>query len=506
MAEKEASIVLAVINNQPRASGKKSTFLYRLYRAVDRRLLLQTPDAFASKNLSDLPDWSVPIIQVTPHQRKFTDEFSDDDLESIHTYRPDLMIRFGFRILKGKILTLAPGGVWSFHHGDPAVYRGGPPAFWEVMKKIPVSSVVLLQLTEKLDQGPILYQSWTQTDPLSVQRNANKLFWISSTFLQRALRKFKQHPDQFSQLTPQKGEAPLWSPPGNQATIGLVWSLLLRTVSRKIREWSRPSHWEIGRLTFSEERLPSTLKEEQVKKIHPSSKKLYWADPFPISYKGEEYVFMEEFDRVKKKGSISCVRPDGSNKRVLEEGWHLSYPFVWEENGEMFLLPESAEAGKLYLYRAEAFPNRWIRESVFFEGEAYDPTILKKDGLYWLFVNQKAHPACSPFDELFLYFTEDIHHPNWQAHPMNPIVSDVRCSRPAGRIFEKKEKWYRPAQDSGLRYGNRIQIREILMLNKEEYQEVTVQTIEPDSEAEALGIHTLNFDEKGAWLDFHYRR
>ena len=504
MAEQETSIVLVVIPSQTRTSGKKSPFLYRLYRAVDRRLFLQTPDAFASKNLSDLPGWSVPVLRVNPHQRKFTDEFSDGDLESIRTYQPDLIIRFGFRILKGEILTLAPMGIWSYHHGDPAVYRGGPPAFWEVMRRMPTTGVALLQLTEKLDQGPILYQSWTQTDPLSVQRNANKLFWLSSNFLQRALREFRQDPEKFRQLLPQKSEAPFWTPPGNRATIGLVWSLLLRTVSRKIAEWRKPAHWEIGRLAFSEEMLFDVLPEGQVEKIHPSGKERYWADPFPVNYRGEEYVFVEEFDRVKNKGSISCVMPDGTSQGVLEEAWHLSYPFVWEENGEMFLLPESAEAGKLYLYRAEAFPKKWVRNSVVFEGEAYDPTILKKDGLYWLFVNQKAHSACSPFDELFLYFTEDIQHPHWQAHPKNPIVSDVRCSRPAGRIFEKAGRWYRPAQDSGLRYGHRIQIREILVLTKEEYQEATVQTIEPD--AGTLGIHTLNFGGKGAWLDFYHRR
>ena len=209
---------------------------------------------------------------------------------------------------------------------------------------------------------------------------------------------------------------------------------------------------------------------------------------------------------LKNKGSIACVLPDGSSQRVLEEAWHLSYPYVWEENEQIYLLPESADSGKLYRYRAEDFPKKWVRESIFFEGEAYDPTLLKKDGLYWLFVNQKAHSACSPFDELFLYYTDDIQNPTWQAHPVNPIVSDVRCSRPAGRIFEKDGKWFRPAQDSGLRYGHRIQIQEILVLTKEAYQEVRVQTLEPDSDSEALGIHTLNFGEKGAWLDFYYRR
>lgn len=506
MAEKEADIVLAVINRQPKSSGKKSPILYRLYRALDRKLFRQSPDAFVSKNLSGIVGWDVPMLEVSPHQRKFTDEFSNEDLAQIRAYQPDLIVRFGFRILKGKILTLAPMGVWSFHHGDPAVYRGGPPAFWEVMRQLPITGVALLQLTEQLDQGPILYQSWTQTDPLSVQRNANRLFWLSYTFLLRAIRQVKRDPLLLLNSSPQKTEAPLWTPPGNWAVVGLVLGLIRRNLARKINEWRKPANWEIGQVRLSENRLPSKIKENQVEKLSNLSKQGYWADPFPVCFKGEEYVLVEEFDRVKNKGCISCILPDGSSVRVLEERWHLSYPFVWVENGEVYLVPESADAGKTYWYRAVDFPFHWERLGVLFDQPAYDPTLWKDETGYWLFVNQKAHPACSPFDELYLYHSKDLHQPDWIPHPQNPIISDVRRSRPAGRIFENEGKRYRPAQDSGLRYGHRVQVQEILVLNQKEYREACVHTIEPDSDSNALGIHTLNFGEKGAWLDFYYRR
>ena len=126
-----------------------------------------------------------------------------------------------------------------------------------------------------------------------------------------------------------------------------------------------------------------------------------------------------------------------------------------------------------------------------------------KGGIYWLFVNQKTHQACSPFDELHLYWTEDLNNPTWIPHKQNPIVSDVRKSRPAGDIIEENGKWYRPAQDSGLRYGHQVHLQEITVWTQEEYVERTVQTISP---IRALGIHTLNKSKNGYWVDFYSKR
>jgi len=42
-------------------------------------------------------------------------------------------------------------GVWSWHHGDEDKYRGGPPAFWEIVNADPVTGALLQRLTERLD-------------------------------------------------------------------------------------------------------------------------------------------------------------------------------------------------------------------------------------------------------------------------------------------------------------------------------------------------------------------
>jgi hypothetical protein len=84
---------------------------------------------------------------------------------------------------------------------------------------------------------------------------------------------------------------------------------------------------------------------------------------------------------------------------------------------------------------------------------AVDPTILRKDGKWWLFVNIRENEGASSLDELFLFYSADLFCRDWTPHPKNPVVSDVKSSRPAGRIFSYNGNIYRPSQNNSKRYG-----------------------------------------------------
>ena len=132
--------------------------LYAAYQWLDRRRLRGTTDPFAPVDVAPLLK-GVPILGAVPVTTKVTDTIETPDIERIRAFRPDVLIRLGFRILRGGILTAAPHGVWSYHHGDNDRYRGGPPGFWEVMEGTPVTGTILQRLTEALDDGQVLYLS-----------------------------------------------------------------------------------------------------------------------------------------------------------------------------------------------------------------------------------------------------------------------------------------------------------------------------------------------------------
>jgi hypothetical protein len=343
-----------------------------------------------------------------------------------------------------------------------------------------------------------------------VQRNANKIFWMSASFPVRVIREihrvgleaWKRKIDEME--IPSK--SPLWKNPEPLELVNGLTKLIFRNLLRKWREMRFPAHWEIGILSGLE--FENQVIPRKDVSFFPEKKNSegFFADPFPIFHGGKWLIFAELFDKKKAKGSIALLDELGNAQVVLEEPWHLSYPFVWEEGGNNYLLPESAEAGQLFLYRAVDFPFSWEKAQVIFPKEAYDPTLWKTEEGYWLFVNQKSHPACSPFDELYLYFSSTLTSPDWISHPENPIVSNVGSSRPAGRLFVKNGILYRPAQDSEKRYGHRMRIMEVKELSRVRYREQEAFTIEADETGGFLGVHSLNQMGDRWVVDFYSRK
>jgi hypothetical protein len=130
---------------------------------------------------------------------------------------------------------------------------------------------------------------------------------------------------------------------------------------------------------------------------------------------------------------------------------------------------------------------------------AYDVTLFVRDGVYWFFANIVERGTASS-DELFL-FSADSLTGEWMPHPMNPIVSDVRRSRPAGKLFERDGRLLRPSQDCSLSYGGGMQLNEILVLNKTHYEERPVSRIDPDWAPGLVGTHTINSSERFETMD-----
>ena len=114
-----------------------------------------------------------------------------------------------------------------------------------------------------------------------------------------------------------------------------------------------------------------------------------------------------------------------------------------------------------------------------------------------MLANIRENNGASTLDELFLFSSKELKSDQWQPHSQNPIISDVRSSRPAGKIFQYNNELYRPSQNSAKRYGYAININKIVTLNDDIYEEVIVSQIFPNWEKNVRATHTLNFDVNG---------
>lgn len=479
---------------------RRQTFLFALYTTLDKRLFRVAADAFQPVDVEPLLE-GCPVIDVTPRETRFSDYFSDSDVEIIASYALDVAVRLGFRILRGRVLEIARYGVWSWHHGDTRVNRGGPPGFWEVIEGVPATGSVIQILTEELDAGNVLYRSWSRTDRHSVWRNKSGYYWKSAAFLRRALERLYvqgepvlvESPD----LTPWRAYSHrFYRVPRNAELARGVARIATRYGRTKAREIARPSQWFIAyrfHAAGAPPDVPETTPYRFGELLPPRDR--FWADPFPVLHHGSHWIFFEEkVSSAPGRIAVVEVGPEGmigQPKSVLERPYHLSYPFVFEWEGEIYMLPETEHNRTVELYRAEDFPTRWTLDRVFFSDvRAVDATLAEIKGRWWMFVNiAESHAPLN--DELHVYHAVTPLGP-WVAHAGNPVKSDVRSARPAGRPFHFGGSWYRPAQDSSGRYGAAIVINRITRLDEKVFAEEEVGRLLPAWRPDLVATHTLN--------------
>lgn len=218
----------------------------------------------------------------------------------------------------------------------------------------------------------------------------------------------------------------------------------------------------------------------------------YLADPFPFSHQGQDFIFVEQYSYRKKRGCIAVagVNRDGTASEpriVLEEPHHLSYPFVFERDGQIWMIPESGAARHVTLYRAIEFPYRWAREACLIDGvEAYDCTPLFRDGRCWFFVSPGRWRSTS-WDVLDVYRAESLTG-RWISHAANPILIDASLSRPAGAFIERGGQVLRPVQDCSRGYGGAVTLCRVDALGPSEFAQTPVGIIR----AAGFGCHTYN--------------
>ncbi len=488
-------------------------FLYEQYMKIEQKLINLSPNAFELQDIRETV--SAPELNVETTETAFSDRVVDEDITKIIDYNLDVLLRFGFRILRGNILKCSKYGVWSYHHGDNNVNRGGPAGVWEVIKGWDETGVILQILTEDLDGGVKLFESYSSTDKSSVQRNRNNYYWKAKSFIPRKLKELYEmgEKDFFESVSPLNNKPSiyyneLFLTPGNFTMVKYISKRVWQTVKDKIRELFILDQWILLFKFEKQDKISQSF--FRFKRLVPPRDR-FWADPFIVVNDNRYFVFLEEYIYKKGKGVISVMELNekgivGGCQPVLETDYHLSYPFLLEDGDKIYMIPESADNSTVELHECEEFPLKWKLKKVLLDNiSAYDATIFQYDGKYWMFVNVRTNEGASTWDELFLFYADSLFD-EWKEHPMNPVVSDVKKARPAGNIIEYQGDLYRPGQNCAKRYGHGMTLCKITKLTEKEYSEVEVQSIYPNWEKDLLATHTLNTKNRLTVIDAMIKR
>ena len=481
-----------------RNKRRRTQFLYNLYTRYEVK---RYP---IPNNPSQSIDCSMKLAEcdkltVQPITKGFTHRFSPQDLDAIRSYKLDVILRFGFNIIRGEILKVPRYGVWSHHHGDNEYYRGAPPHFWELYEKNPLSGAILQVLTDELDAGLVLCKANLETrQGISVSQNRLQPYWTASLFTIRKLHELHQYGWERivkrsipSQLAP--GRKTLYRMPTNLETMKFVSACGARSTALFLRG-ERLVQWRIGIRTTDAPVSPEHPDMHGFRWIE-APKGHFYADPFLLSKDGKTYLFFEDYSYAADKAVICCAEVStvgqlSEPKTVLDPGYHLSYPFVFEHHGDVYMIPETGTNNSVELYRADRFPMSWrLEQTLFSKVKAVDTTLWIEDGIYWFFVTVADPAEAGP--QLFLFFADSLTG-EWNYHPDNPVCTDVRYARGGGRIFCQEGRRIRPSQDHSRGYGSALHFREIVELTRCSYREKTVGSVLPDFERRMCGTHTYN--------------
>jgi hypothetical protein len=488
----EVEILTAVIA----PTDVESKWLNNLHYRIDRNLFHSQPDPGKSYDLKGAIG-EIPTIAGL-------DEGKSARLQSL---KLDVLINLSIICYPDYLLDCARYGVWTLYDGEDRFVAGSPVGHRELLTENSLL-VCAIEVARHGQTSQIPMRSVMAGDPYSISRNQGHLFWKASVLLPNALKRLAMFGEQefFARAEAvTKTGTPSFPTPSQTLQLSLLQ--IKNKLDKETRKLYEFNQWS---LMVRPGGMTGPLRWDGFHRLVPPKDRL-WADPFVVEREGRAYIFFEEFKYKSRRGHINCVELDRdgravSNQTVLERPYHLSYPFIFRDRGEWYMLPETAGNRTIETYRCTRFPDQWEFDKVLMsEVSAVDTTLLEHAGRWWMFANiaEYGNPG---WDSLHLFYADSPISDHWTPHPRNPIVSDVHSARPAGPLFRRDGNLFRPSQDCSRRYGYALNINRVTTLNTTDYAEVLEERLEPPTSSDILATHTISSTSNWTVIDVNVHR
>tara|TARA_B100001113_G_C21035820_1_gene590086 strand:- start:191 stop:1063 length:873 start_codon:yes stop_codon:yes gene_type:complete len=243
-----------------------------------------------------------------------------------------------------------------------------------------------------------------------------------------------------------------------------------------------------------------------------NSENHFFADPFASKFNNRNIVFFEDYNFIKNKASISALEINSDKSyellgTVLEESFHLSYPFVFEHENNFYMCPESHKNNDIRLYKCKEYPMKWELEKVLIKNVcAGDTNIFYHNEKWWLFTNIDSSDLSKYVgdehdSELHIYHADNLYS-EWKRHKDNPVIFDSNYARNGGKILNRDNILYRVYQIHDFEtYGKSFGVAKITKLTTEDYEEVKLFQVEPNFYKDITGTHHFSFENNLAVFD-----
>jgi hypothetical protein len=441
----------------------------------------------------------------------YSDGWSPDDagIATLRRCKVDVWLCFAAVPPRRPLAAVSRLGVWGIEIGQWVSAASNWAGAQEVGAGSPVTMLSVVDYAEP--RNGLLYRSFGATVRNSFRRNRLSCLRKGVGFFRRLLERLTSDGDIRRSALPAAlgvpADYPALPAPTISASIRLCRRLVSSVAANQLRSLRWRDQWQIA-YDFADED-EAGCRFERLRHLVPPRDR-FWADPFAVEHQGRSFIFFEELPYRTQKGRIMAIEvfedaEPGEPQVALEQPYHLSYPFVFDWDGSLYMLPETAQNGTIEIYRCEEFPLRWRLHRVLLDKlSAFDATLWRESDRWWMFVSV-AELGADSSDELHLYWSTTPLGP-WTAHRGNPVVSDVRCARSAGPLFTRDGRLYRPSQDCSLAYGHSVSINRVDVLSDDDYQETAVDRITPGWRKEVLRVHTVGRSKRLQVIDYLVNR
>ncbi len=236
----------------------------------------------------------------------------------------------------------------------------------------------------------------------------------------------------------------------------------------------------------------------------------YWlADPFLYEHEGKCYIFAELYDCKKGKGVIAYLRYDADSENgwhvAIEEDYHLSFPFIYEENGNVYIIPESSYGHCLCRYKAVEFPKSWEKEMLLEDVSIVDTAFLINEhhfiGLTTEMIDNHnvARIIRGNADMSGIHLSDSVY------------SDDDRYNRLGGQFIIQNGEIYAVFQDGKDYYGKALHFIRfdggsptICKEDIDNKRTVYAGDIYTDSKRGFIGVHTYNHSENYEVIDLKH--
>jgi hypothetical protein len=484
-----------------------SKIMFRVILRIERVILKRSS---LYKNHLDEFDISrlVPnkiVVAPTASHSRLVPSFGAEDVASVRALNLDVMLLCGREIFRGDILKAARLGVISVHYGDDRRNRGGPAGFWQVYLKQDTSGFTILRLTEELDGGDVLMRGNFQTQYFFLLNQA-ALYEKSNSYLKLVIERIARTGALTEILPKLQYSNKLFHMPGAYEALVYLERLFVIIFTNVVaRLLGVDYRWGVA---YSRAHWRDTIFSQSVRIKNPPFH--FLADPFVVSRDGKDFCFVEDYDYRTRRANIAVyeLMGDGGTRlgTVLDEPFHMSFPFIFEFKGELYMCPETSENMDVRIYKCVEFPLRWKLAKIAMKGiRAADSMFLEKNGKWWMFTNTDPTGTADLCFELSIFSSDSPLADKWEPHSQNPILVDAGRARNAG-LIKDGDRHFRVSQGQGFNlYGKKSLVNEITELSDTTYLESTVSENTPSFWPQIVGTHHLHSNGTVTVFDYLVR-